>query len=363
MMHFVLLSADFNLKSDMFQYFKEKTTKYLKNYLYIMTSGTPLLSTIELHQTDNNEITVDLVSNNHQLFMHKEKTMNANKLIEILGGTDAILQHYLSSKDSSSQLTTKQLHQINELLVNDTNTGIHGDILLASSENTFLHLIFGPKIGSTIRDIMYSRMMLFIIGLVLLTWFITVLLAATDIVTSVVTYNISHIIIYSVVGVFEFLLFWTLNRTTTKLILQTFEIYFKMIFFVEFWIFSTICYGEWAQINMTLNTIYNIITCMGVLLFCLVDGLKMSFGVKATLSMLVVSLFTLSSVYWSILYTTPSHRSIHLWNGYSFDLDAREWTANAIRILTIFAWKQTIYSIFKAPKSPVIMSSIKIQWL
>ena len=60
------------------------------------------------------------VNKRHQLFMDQGKSVDIKQLIKILGGADAILQYYLSSQNQSP-LTTKRLHQINNLFSSDTS--------------------------------------------------------------------------------------------------------------------------------------------------------------------------------------------------------------------------------------------------
>ena len=44
-------------------------------------------------------------------------------------------------------------------------------------------------------------------------------------------------------------------------------------------------------------------------------------------------------------------------------LDLFNLMAGSMSIITIFAWKQTVYLIFKAPKSTLIKRSVKILWI
>ena len=101
-----------------------------------MALETPYIAFIPLQSTVlNNEVTKDDVKRNHQLFMDSGKFMDANKLIDILGGTNAILQHYLSSDN----LSQDQLNKINAIICRHD---IEQDIIPTLGKNSFTRVHF-----------------------------------------------------------------------------------------------------------------------------------------------------------------------------------------------------------------------------
>ena len=59
-----------------------------------MSLKTPLIESIKLLPIDDTDaITEQNVTNNYQIFIDNGGIMNTEKLIEILGGTDAIIRH------------------------------------------------------------------------------------------------------------------------------------------------------------------------------------------------------------------------------------------------------------------------------
>eukprot|EP01084_Bolivina_argentea_P191762 329359_1 len=135
----------------------------------------PLLETIEITTFHKETLTSEDVRINHQKIQNKGVNLNRHveKLIDIFGGIDAVLQHYLSEET----LTKTQLHEINNMLVststiqmkevdNQSVTGVYinpDPILYASSNNTFLHAILRPDIARKIIAMIFGKIMISII--------------------------------------------------------------------------------------------------------------------------------------------------------------------------------------------------------
>ena len=236
-------------------------------------------------------------------------------------------------------------------------------ILEISAKNTILHQLFGDKFGEKIMNLLFNRYTLSIIGLMLMIWFILSCLFFTNVLSGDIMHFTYCTIIYAIIFMYLFLLLLSLNKTTTKLILRTLEFWLKMEFLCQFLICHSLCEEYRTAREIFLHVFYNMVVFICVLVFCLIDGSKMSYRVKAILFFLGGLLFTIGSFYWTVMYTETHIIAITLLGNYSFNIDVREWTASSIRLLTIFTWKQTIYSIFKAPKSSIIIVPVSIKWL
>ena len=338
-----------------------------------MATEIPLLSDVGHSQLSlNADITMSEINQNHKLFIDDENTVDTNKLIEILGGTDAILQHYLSS-NNLQQLTTKQLNQINELLaVAPTATNRSTDINLPSStlliwhDDTILHQIFGGITGNKIVNIMYNQGIkaLASIGVI---WLILIILKTGTIISfHSVRWIFASFVCIGLVFLLSLLL--SVNKATARLILKRFEFWIKIVFFIKYWI-CQIIYDGFVVSNAFYNTyvsLMNTLIFAGLLVFSVVDGLKMSSRTKTIFTVIVCLLLSELTYEWMFL-SEPlllTFHPFHRFGGdYSWVVDMREWAAGSIRIVTIFAWRQTIYSAFKAPKSLIIQTPVKVQWL
>ena len=340
---------------------------------------TPLLQSVELE----NYIIIGDVIKNHQSFMNNGQSIDSNKLIEILGGSDAILQHYLSS-NNLSQLTSQQLQDINNLLIpsksDDTNSILStggasslfsilsteksflSPVLSISLQHTLLHQIFGVEFGNTIVGMIFGRKVFSFVVFVLFGWLAVWLLFAIGIIGyGEISYITSSITMYSVMFMYATLILFAMNKQTTKLILKSFEFWYKVLHFIRFWICSSIYYGAYVKSYMFYDIYYNGTIFMTILAFCLIDGLRMTYKVRTILTILCASIFTFDSIYWTFLYTDSRFVELHL-GTYSVPFDMKEWAASSMRVLTLFVWKQTIYGIFKASKSSIIQTPVRIVW-
>ena len=118
-----------------------------------------------------------------------------------------------------------------------------------------------------------------------------------------------------------------------------------------------------SRSQQILDMCFNALLFIAMLVFCLMDGLKTPWKIKQIIVILSAFTFTYGSFYWTFTFRDGIWAKIHLWSDYSIDVDVREWAASSARIITIFIWKQAIYTIFKAPKSSVIQAPVSIVWL
>ena len=333
-----------------------------------MSLETPLLSSIQLVNISENP-TAKHVNERHQLFMDNGNSIPSDKLIAILGGTDAILKHYLSS-DNLSPLTSHQLQEINGLLntandeqfnenpsVNET-TNIESPVIFVLHKNSFLHQI-NSNIADKVSNFAFSSITAIV--------FVVSLLAATTIgwIIPEWFYNVYLWIFYVSLFLYGAIVLLLLNRTVTKLIIRTFEFWFKMSYLIRFIIgllvFTMKCSGK-SKTDKAFNVVHSIVMVVYMTSFCFLDGVKMPLKIKAT----VLVFFSLVVVYLAFENTVASYQpyyscAIPIFGGYK--LDAIEMTNVAWRIIAIFMCKQTFYSIFKQPKSSLISKPVKILWI
>ena len=126
-----------------------------------MSLKTPLISSIELlSMVDQDNISRQVVANNYRLFMKNGGTINPEELIEILGGTDGIIQHYLSELNPI-KLNSDQLQSINNMFKSQSNANIWDDLkptqLLISKHDTFFQHLLGIEMGNKIYRFVFSH--------------------------------------------------------------------------------------------------------------------------------------------------------------------------------------------------------------
>ena len=327
-----------------------------------MSLETTLLSSVGIEARAS--ITMEDVNRRHESFMNNGNRIDSNKLIQILGGADAILRHYMSTNDTFP-LSSEQLQSINELLiptdinefdmdsVTSQSDSIENPVLLIHQRNTFLHQILQTQIADKIVNFLFNRLMVLIIALMMFGIIIAVFFSddAPDIVIVLITLFIPYAI----------LVLLAINKTTTKLILQTFEFWFKIAYFLRLCICAAIYNKKCLDQHFT--TAY--VSCeyiaifLSALVLCFVDGLKIPFRMKVSVLLSWSILYSVAAFLFTFFNWAECYIAI---NG-SLKIDILDWITESLRIIAIFAWKQTLYSIFKEPKSTLIKSSVKIVWI
>ena len=231
-----------------------------------MSLQAPLLSPVQLTDLSNN-ITIQDLNRMHERFISNGGSIRSDRLIEILGGTNAILKHYLST-DNVSPLTSEQLKDINELFHTTNDTKFHENLMInamdvaestnmdspaifVSHRKSFLHKINGD-IGEKIFHFMFNSITT---AIMILIWLMLVILGLMDLVNTslVVLFDIGLVMVI----IYQVVLLSLLNRAVTKLIVQSFEFWFKMIYATRLCACSAI-----RMINNPRKHFFSDISCM-----------------------------------------------------------------------------------------------------
>ena len=216
----------------------------------------PLSSHIENdYDRDNNDKLTKLSLNNlhsEQLSDGDNNRYNTLEIVNIFGGIDEILTHYLESNDIT--LNNNQLQQINQILItpqkyqqkrkavpviqirdNKNNSNLEDCIDQYFNEtftfdvnDTYLHSLFHPKHANIIINVLHSNIVNILFGVVLSIAFVTSLVMDTD---NAWILSICTVIELCLVLI-PFTLFTILsfNRAAFKLVLGSFEFWFKFIY-------------------------------------------------------------------------------------------------------------------------------------
>ena len=290
--------------------------------------------------------------------MENGQSIDLNQLAEILGGPDAILQHYLSSNISSS-LTLNQLNDINDLITNnkqqDWNT-----TLVISCNNSFLHHLLGDTPANKIVSIIYSKSMVIATGIATAILLSLVPLSFLTKTTrkDVLWMDITFCVISSIFTLLLLLSILSVNKTILNYILRTFIFYFKALYGIKYGICSAIY--QYRKLNSKL-IVGQILTVVLIVWYALMDGINASIKTKIWFGIMGSIYFLFISFIWTIE-SEQCLISINWWGLYSTEFDMREWAASAVRVVTIFMVEQTAYSMWKPSKSTLIRRSVDIVW-
>ena len=231
---------------------------------------------------------------------------------------------------------------------------IKAPVLELIPEQTLFHRIV-PNMADRLLGIIFSKFMTILMG---------VLLASVNSIMfwlgfhKTITGTVGLIIVSTCLYLYWISLLLAMNTKTTKLILQTFEFWFKIFYAVRYGIFLIIRDGK------CMNSLFYPYTyiippfiILMVLVLCLLDGLKLPLRVKIAILVISAVIFTINALQWTFLAVDQC-----LINIFSYKLDMVESMKSSARIIAIFAWKQAIYSIFMEPKSSLIKKNVKIIW-
>ena len=329
-----------------------------------MDTGIPLLTHVDInHSVDS--IDIQHITNLHQLLIDSKKDLNykMQELVDAMGGLNAMLQLYLSAQSSSKQ----DLIQIHNILLSvsksSPTTCTFTPILQVSTTNTFLHRICDDHIALKIRNIVFSKFINIYITLGWVGWIICILLnqfqTENDITTQI--FNVYYWLFCPVFIIFCIFSLLSLNIITTKYILNTFEFWFKLFYFIRFWICGTIVLkmnpDEQFKRQLALISFF-----IFFLLYCLLDGLKATYKYKA-------GVLAFGAIYVSLIALIATFQSkveyYWEWNflGHNDNINVTSLVASSLRIVAIFMWKQTFYPMYRSDRATLIKKSVKIEWI
>ena len=175
----------------------------------------------------------------------------------------------------------------------------------------------------------------------------------------------THVILYTyfwivlpIFTIYICMVISTLNIQITIEILKTFEFWLKIIYFIRWWICATIYITQ--KLHQTPNHQYYFTLFMVLLLFCLMDGLQQGLKGKATLAIVASLTLTWSAGHWT--FDGRDQYTVSIGDS-SFTVDIVAMAASSIHIVTLFAWKQTVFALFGSTKSSIIKRFVTIVWI
>eukprot|EP01083_Nonionella_stella_P039814 108303_1 len=296
---------------------------------------------------------------------------NTLELVQILGGMDKILKDYVSHSNDLL-LTNHQLHQIHDALnthsslsriTNSPNTqdaekgDIFGDICYEFNENqTYLHSIFGEQIATQILHVLHTKIARTIMSSTVIGYMVlqfipnTLILPIYVIVLSCILW-IPFFIIYYLSG----------NIKALKMILNSFEFWFKILYAVFYAIMTIIYeyhYGVthgWHYPTLHLiAAIFQLITVpMLVLNISAFDAHNLSLNKKIFFSSVAAILFTFNVINYSLLVSDSNDFIVYITPNNSISVASI--ISGAARILAIFMWRQTVLIIIRAKKQKCVL--------
>ena len=348
-----------------------------------MSLDAPLLTDVELKSVNGSEITIENVMNSHQVILNGNGSISdkTREIITILGGMDIVLTNYLSNIPQN-EISNLQLQQLNALLLSknlNQNMSTIGAVkpnqntLMVSKHDTFLHSRFGTIKADKIVDILFGKIGICILTIILIPILIYSTLpffTGNEQLTSkehgaILIWSYTFLSIYLIVfNIFLILAMFSLNKEIAKKVLKTFEFWFKISYVIMYGVCVDIYYFRGYEVSELIVTILlQQPAFLFVALFSLIDALNVSNRFKIIVLISWALIWSVRTIHITLVANNDLNdpfRILHLWGQTSVDLLALE--ASAFRVLSIFMWKQAIYSLYYKNKSTLLSKSITIQW-
>lgn len=315
-------------------------------------------------------LTNQSVAFNHGTLLDNGQNLNRNmeNIVEILGGIDTILQIHLHQTELPS-LTNYQLQQLNNIIISANNHNKISDvsILQISASNTLIHRIFKWNTATTFINILLSKYLTGFIGFLWILWIIEWFL---DAFTNNEFSQIYFIKVWDWISILFFvpyvmLVCTSVNITIAKQIFLTFECWLKLLYYLRFWICSglSIQQAKIYSLGYIINAhVQHIGFFSFILMYNVIDGLQISFRHKALVLTLGATYATLHAFHLTFQLNADQpfyHEQISIF-GREYDIDLEEFMAASYRVLAIFMWKQTIYSMYRPDLATSLYKPVRI---
>eukprot|EP01084_Bolivina_argentea_P143197 251504_1 len=335
-------------------------------------------------------ITNDVVQQTHHQLLNDGDNNDANTqhIVNILGGIDNILTHYLSCKDS---LNIHQLHQINEIISTpihlqqtrksqnltavtldkntDESTKIQQMNQFSVTNNYFYHL--HDKCCSKLPALNYTTIVTILTGPICFIFWIILGTLYGLIHCFPSFYHIYIKLIMSVSAIIHFVLILLLiNRKMFRLLIQSFDYWLKTVYIIIFGLawWCSVTY-EGNKIMMFTYIIGVIANIFVVITVSSIDALYMRRRYKIAACIFIATFFTYAciSTYFIAKGYFPSHNDkYHIGHGLHSIIPLKTLLMirlHTLRVLTIFFYKQAILIAIKPKQSVSVRRGFYIKWI
>eukprot|EP01084_Bolivina_argentea_P008792 16445_1 len=327
---------------------------------------------------------------------------HAPDILKILGGIDTILSHYLSCSNS---LNTSQISEINDILSNATSqhaehsitkhfdlsylskpsksinaskpasrfewsvSNIRGSKYYFSITNTLLHStnIFGANFGVKIFNMVYSQIIGFVVFLMLIYSITSAIFYV--VIGKPFIFHLLDLISLTMYAIYLTFLLLSINKTAFKLILKSFEFWFKLLYVICFVILEIMTAnprgGALGDLYMqAVDYMKYIVWILAIVAFSSVDGLQLHTLIKKVLGLGYVMFFVVITIerMYDAVNSEPDEYSIHIW-GKDCVIPLKSWISSVSRVLTIFLIKQTYCMVFREDKTTLIRTACIVYWV
>eukprot|EP01084_Bolivina_argentea_P302209 521614_1 len=347
---------------------------------------TPLMQ-LEFTEYESRTITKSMLHQIHekQLVHNQSNENNTDDIISALGGIDQILRVYLSSKNKIP-LHTTQLKTLYEILYTKPQNKISISFIGQATPNeqtkvvfdrsdTYLHQCMLLQHANKLMDIVYNRFFLLFTICINVIYILYAIILDYNIPTTYLYYGYKlFVVLFN--NIYSCLICLSFNRNAFRQSFKSFTFWFKVLTSIQvsvsyaFMIYK-FDYGsegvtDWRHnplqiIDHILNA--TAITLI-VVIFSAIDSICLIRKYKIVLGIGVSAIFTI----WAVNATVVSFSQDLKYDEYNFifgtiKLSTRTIYASSFRVLSIFLWRQTIWTILAVDEAVNIRVSPTVRWI
>lgn len=310
----------------------------------------------------------------HSELLENGATCNDYKdeLIDILGGIDNILSHYISNQQDNFSLTQQQITQIGKILsenVEDPQPMLRTDLFLKKHDD-WIHYFFQSETAAKITKTIWNK---WVIGIILV-FIVLVFIGSFANTFTPSTFDqprkIIEIILIIIITIYAILLILAVNRFVFKKITRSFEFGFKTFYAirlaVSYHLYTWQIQGD--QETNFLNVIHllfvTIAIVLPVIVVSLFDGYNIKISNKMVFGISFSLFYTLQAFIWTFNFVDPGNEaSIDITSNGFVKYPVIAMMGSSTRIIAIFFWKQTLWSIRRRDRCINIRVSPYLHWI
>ena len=344
--------------------------------LKMLPTKEPAQSIIELSTVSSNSVDIDVLKKNI-LSLHQQSQINHdNQLEEIvatLGGIDQILIDYLSSKDIS--LNVDQLNKLQNILNTADVRAISGPKSQSEDNDckqltytyiindSYYHHLFGDKMGSKIMYYVYHKMYwIFSLSIYLLALISDSFSERIDMTAFIIFRSVAFVwgLIVAISAAIA------VNKTVFNASIKHFVFWLKIGAALQVAVCAVILNvyiipnQEASVINISCDMCRYITTVVVITNFSAIDGHCCSNQIKIMIGFVGSLLYSYRAIISSLFVDYEKDLMVNI--GFVY-ISISSLYASALRVLSIFMWKQTILIMLKKDKCINIRYSPIIKWI
>lgn len=339
----------------------------------------PLLGNTEMIENISTDgITSKTVLMNYEILLENGGNIHPKlgAIIDAMGGIDMVLRQYLDHTPKQNQLC-----EINDIILSLNNTKSSDSELqnMDTTENPVIYL----SINDTIMNRLWksenvekykqklsgniATCMAIFIAISLIIDYCTVYWFWWEFKDAFVHALNNYSSVSMTIGIVWLLLnAMYLNVKAMKEISRSFEQWFKLVYYIR----GCVCWNIYAfkaygYHEPTFMAAQNLTLLAYLILFfeyTMIDGLYYDRKRKALMTVVGCIIFTVIAFSFTWTDFTKDNPSRYIYV-YGFQWDVLSYASNSMRIVCIFLWKQTIFSLWHPDQAVMIYKPVVLKWM